>query len=387
MLLPGLGDIRAAYDLAPDSTRVSLVVTTYLFGLGIGQVVYGPLADRFGRKPAVLAGLSLYAAGAIGSGLSPSLEVMLAFRFLMGLGAASPRAMSLTIARDRFSGDAMTRVVSLVMLFFQLSPAVAPLLGEGLLVIGSWQLIFGFAAGMAVLTMLWTTRFRETLVPERRLPLTFARTLRSAKVIGGSRWALGHGLVLMFEFTAFYVYLSSSELVFDDVFDRGELFAVSFAIGALVQAMANLIASRLAPVIGTAPAHGPRHDGLRRCRCRLARRHRGGGRSPELLALARTAVDAERVPHARADVGEQLGDAAVGRVRRHRLGPDRHDVDDGCGDHLVVRRGDDPRIGHAHVAGVLRVRVAGRRQPVVGERWQPRTGRVSADPSIDRRHC
>ena len=105
---PALGDIRAAYDLAPDSTRVSLVVTTYLFGLGIGQVVYGPLADRFGRKPAVLAGLSLYAAGAIGSGLSPSLEVMLAFRFLMGLGAASPRAMSLTIARDRFSGDAMT---------------------------------------------------------------------------------------------------------------------------------------------------------------------------------------------------------------------------------------------------------------------------------------
>ena len=149
VLLPGLGDIRAAYDLAPDSTRVSLVVTTYLFGLGIGQVLYGPLADRFGRKPAVLAGLSLYAAGAIGSGLSPNLEMMLAFRFLMGLGAASPRAMSLTIARDRFSGDAMTRVVSLVMLFFQLSPAVAPLLGEGLLVIGSWQLIFGFAAVMA----------------------------------------------------------------------------------------------------------------------------------------------------------------------------------------------------------------------------------------------
>lgn len=251
VLLPGLGDIRVAYDLAPDSTRVSLVVTTYLFGLGIGQVLYGPLADRFGRKPAVLAGLSLYAAGAIGSGLSPSLEIMLAFRFLMGLGAASPRAMSLTIARDRFSGDAMTRVVSLVMLFFQLSPAVAPLLGEGLLVIGSWQTIFGFTTLMAALTMLWTTRFAETLAPEHRLPLTFARTVRSARAIGGSRWSLGHGLVLMFEFTAFYVYLSSSELVFDDVFDRGGLFAVSFAIGALVQAAANLFASRLAPVIGT----------------------------------------------------------------------------------------------------------------------------------------
>ena len=152
--------------------------------------------------------------------------------------------MSLTIARDRFSGDAMTRVVSLVMLFFQLSPAVAPLLART-------------AGGRVVAVDLRIRRgdgraddgvddhFRETLAPERRLPLTFARTLRSAKAIGGSRWALGHGLVLMFEFTAFYVYLSSSELVFNNVFDREELLAVSFAIGALVQAAANLIASRL----------------------------------------------------------------------------------------------------------------------------------------------
>jgi len=251
VLLPGLSDIRSAFDLAPDSTRVSLVVTTYLFGLGGGQVLYGPLADRFGRKPAVLLGLGMYAAGAIGSGLSPNLEVMLAFRFLMGLGAASPRAMSLTIARDRFSGDAMTRVVSLVMLFFQLSPAVAPLVGEGILAVGSWQTIFMFAAGMAVLTMIWTTRFHETLTPERRLPLTFARTGRSARAVVGSRWAFGHGLVLMFEFTAFYVYLSSSELVFDDVFGRGGQFAVFFAMGAVMQAAANLMASRIAPLMGT----------------------------------------------------------------------------------------------------------------------------------------
>jgi len=251
VLLPGLGDIRSAFDLAPDSTRVSLVVTTYLFGLGTGQVLYGPLADRFGRKPAVLLGLGMYAAGAIGSGLSPSLEVMLACRFVMGLGAASPRAMSLTIARDRFSGDAMTRVVSLVMLFFQLSPAIAPLIGEGLLAIGSWQTIFAFAAGMAVLVMVWTTRFKETLTPERRLPLTFARTGRSARAVVGSRWALGHGLVLMFEFTAFYVYLSSSELIFDDVFGRGSQFALFFALGALLQAAANLAASRIAPLMGT----------------------------------------------------------------------------------------------------------------------------------------
>jgi len=252
ILLPGLSNIRAAYDLAPDSTQVSLIITVYLFGLGTGQVFFGPIADRFGRKPAVLIGLGVFASGAIGSALAPTLSIMLVFRFAMGVGAASPRAMSLAIARDRFSGDAMTRVVSLVMLFFQLSPAIAPLLGEGLLVIGTWQSIYVFAAGLAVVLMIWTTTFAETLADDRRLPLTLARTARSARMIIGSRWALGHGLVLMFEFTAFYVYLSSSELIFDDVFGRADIFAVCFAIGAVIQAAGNLGASRLAPRFGTA---------------------------------------------------------------------------------------------------------------------------------------
>jgi len=252
VLLPGLSNIRAAYDLPPDSTQVSLIITVYLFGLGTGQIFFGPIADRFGRKPTVLIGLGLFAASAIGSALAPTLTVMLVFRFVMGVGAASPRAMSLAIARDRFSGDAMTRVVSLVMLFFQLSPAVAPLLGEGLLVIGPWQGIFVFAASAAVVVMLWTTTFAETLAEDRRLPLTFARTAQSARAIVGSRWAFGHGLVLMFEFTAFYVYLSSSELVFDDVFGRGDVFALCFALGAIIQAVGNLSASRLAPRFGTA---------------------------------------------------------------------------------------------------------------------------------------
>lgn len=251
VLLPGLSDIRAALGLEPDSTQVSLLVTVYLFGLGTGQIVYGPVADHFGRRPAVLVGLCGYALGAIGAALSPNLLTMLAFRFVMGLGAASPRAMSLTIARDRFEGDAMTRVVSLVMLFFQLSPAVAPLLGEGLLQIGSWQGIFVFCAAAALVTALWTTRFEETLDPHRRLPLTFARSWASARAIAGSRWALGHGLVLMFEFTAFYVYLSSSELIFDDVFGRAGLFAWCFAASALLQAAGNLVASRVVAQIGT----------------------------------------------------------------------------------------------------------------------------------------
>lgn len=251
VVLPGLSDMRVTYELPSDSTRLSLIITIYLVGLGTGQIFYGPFADRFGRKPTVMVGLGLFGLGAIGSALAPNVSVLVIWRFVMGLGAASPRAMSLTIVRDRFSGDAMTRVVSLVMLFFQLSPALAPLLGEGLLAIGPWQGIFVFAAGVAAVIVLWTTTVAETLTDDRRLPLTFARTAQSGRAILASRWALGHGFVLMFEFTAFYVYLSSSELIFDDVFGREHLFALCFALGAIIQATVNLAMSRLAPRYGT----------------------------------------------------------------------------------------------------------------------------------------
>ena len=191
----------------------------------------------------------------------------------------------------------------------------------------------------------------------------------------------------MFEFTAFYVYLSSSELVFDDVFDRGELFAVSFAIGALVQAMANLIASRLAPVIGTARLMVRVMTGYVGVGAALLVVTVAAGGHPNFWlwlallwtlnafhALVLTSANSLAMQPLAAFAG--TGSGLIGTMSMM-----------GAAIIVVVRRGDDPRIGHAHVAGVLRVRVAGRRQPVVGERWQPRTGRVSADPSIDRRHC
>lgn len=253
VMLPAMGEMREAFGLEPDSTRISFVVTTYLLGLGAGQVLYGPLADRFGRRPALFLGLSLYVVAAAAVVFSPSLTLVFVARFVMGVGAASPRAMSMAIARDRWEGDAMARVMTLVMVFFLLSPAIAPLLGEALLVTGRWEAIFVFAGVFGGGVALWTARFEETLDPADRLPLTFARTARSARIVFGSRWALGYALVLLFDMSAFFVYLSSSELLFDDVFDRGSQFAVFFALGALVMAGANVGASRLIPRVGAVP--------------------------------------------------------------------------------------------------------------------------------------
>ncbi len=250
VLLPALGDIRTAFDLDPDATQVSLLVTFYLIGLGLGQLLCGPFADRFGRRPVIFVGLAIFVLAALGVVVAPTLEVAMVLRFVMGLGASTPRAMAMAVARDRWHGDAMARVMALVMMFFMLAPAVAPLFGQAILVLGPWEAIFVFMALVGVLLGLWSYRFEETLAPADRIPLTFERTRRSAGIVVGSRWAMGHGLLVMFELGAFVTYLGSSELIFDDVFGRGDQFAFFFAGGALVMAAANLLVSRLIPRMG-----------------------------------------------------------------------------------------------------------------------------------------
>jgi DHA1 family bicyclomycin/chloramphenicol resistance-like MFS transporter len=159
--------------------------------------------------------------------------------------------MAMAVARDRWHGDAMARVMALVMMFFMLAPAVAPLFGQAILALGPWEAIFVFMALVGVALGVWSYRFEETLAPADRIPLTFERTRRSAGIVVGSRWAMGHGLLVMFEMGAFVTYLGSSELIFDDVFDRGDQFAFFFAGGALVMAASNLAVSRLIPRLGT----------------------------------------------------------------------------------------------------------------------------------------
>jgi DHA1 family bicyclomycin/chloramphenicol resistance-like MFS transporter len=145
--LPALDDLRDHFDLADDDNAVSQVVSVYLLGMSVGQIIYGPLADRFGRAPVLRAGLGLYALGALLCTVAPSLGALLAARALWGFGAASASVLRTTIARDLYSGDQMARVISVVMGFFLLGPIVAPLFGSAVLAVASWRWVFGSAAG------------------------------------------------------------------------------------------------------------------------------------------------------------------------------------------------------------------------------------------------
>ena len=229
--LPAFDAIEEGFDRTGNT---SLVITLYIVGMALGQLVYGPLADRFGRQPAILGGLALYALGAVLSALAPSFGFLLVSRLLWGLGAAAPAGLRTAIARDLYSGDAMARVTTIMMAVFLLGPIFIPLLGDLMISVAPWQSIFWFAALLAIAGAFWTVRFGETLPEENRRSLDYSSLVIALKQIGRTRVTLGHMIANVFFSGAFFIFLGSSQPVFDQVFDRSSQFARLFAlIGAL----------------------------------------------------------------------------------------------------------------------------------------------------------
>lgn len=247
LVIPAFGAVREALGLEPDSTQVALTVTTYFLGLSVAQIVYGPLADRFGRKPVLLAGLGVYGLGAIAAGLAPNLSVLLISRLLWGVGAAGPRVLLMAISRDVYDGDRLARVLSLAAAIFMIIPAMAPLAGQAILTTGgSWRLVFAAPLIPAAALIIWTLlRLDETLDPGDRRPLTFARTGVAIRAVTGNRLALGYSLALMFDFASFASFLASSELLFDRVYDRSTQFPLLFGLMSAVMGISAFGGSRV----------------------------------------------------------------------------------------------------------------------------------------------
>ena len=250
MALPAFTEIRLGLGLAADSPRVALTVTLYFFGLAGAQLLYGPFTDRFGRKPVLYAGLALYTLGALGSALAPSFGVLIASRLIWGIGAAGPRALSLAIGRDLYEGDRLGRVLSAVAAVFMVVPAIAPLLGQAVLALGSWRWVMGAPMVLTVVLALWIIRLPESLPPERRRPLTLARTRDAVVAVFANRLTIGSALAVMFDMGAFFSFLGSSQLLFDDVYGRGDVFAYYFAGMSVFMGLVVFTGSRLVTQIG-----------------------------------------------------------------------------------------------------------------------------------------
>ncbi len=250
-ILPAFSEMEDAFDLGASGSSISLSITVFLIALGAGMIVWGPLSDRYGRKPTMYASLALFVAGALLSTFAGSFPVFLAGRFVWGIGAAGPRTVGLAIVRDSYDGDLMSRIMTLTSAVFLLVPVVAPGLGELMLLIGSWRLTTAVGAGLGVVTAVWFTRIHETLDPADARPFELSRLTGAARSVVTNRTTMTYTLATTMTYAAFFPWLGSSVQMIDDIYGRPDQFALLFGGNAIVMAGVIVSTERLVARYGT----------------------------------------------------------------------------------------------------------------------------------------
>jgi DHA1 family bicyclomycin/chloramphenicol resistance-like MFS transporter len=223
-----------------------LVIVAYTLGFGIGQLFWGPLADRYGRKPILVLGILAYVAFAFFCSAAPTFEALVAGRMLQGASAAVTRVLVVAMVRDLFEGEAMARVMSLVFMVFMLVPVLAPSLGQAILLFGPWQAIFWVLAGYGLIMGLWSLiRLPETLHPEYRRTLEVRELATAAKAVLTERQSLGYTLAQTAIFAGLVAYISSIQQIVFDAFKQPEAIGLVFGVVAAPMALASWLNSRV----------------------------------------------------------------------------------------------------------------------------------------------
>ena len=244
-MLPALQQIGIDLNVQNPNDR-QLVISMIFMGLAVGQLFFGPLSDKTGRKPAIFYGLTVFMAGSLLSMFSVNFPMMLAGRVLQGIGISAPRAVTLALIRDQFEGREMAQVMSFVMTVFMLVPMIAPTMGQAILLFAGWRTIFGSYILLSLIVFVWLAmRQPETLAPENRSPFTVQRILTTTLEIIKTRRALGYTITAGLVSGGFIGYLNSSQQIFQELYELGTRFPLYFAIISGSVALASLFNSRL----------------------------------------------------------------------------------------------------------------------------------------------
>ncbi len=244
-VLPALDAISDELGFAGANDR-QLIVMLVFVGMGLSQVVYGPLSDSIGRKRTAMLGWAVFIVGTVLAMVATTPAMMFAGRLLQGLGAGGPRIVAMAVVRDLYEGRPMARILSLVMTIFMLVPMLAPIIGQGAEAIGGWRAIFGLYLAMALVSGGWyLVGVPETLDPAQRRPLSprpviaaFAEVLRTRSTMF---YTFGAALV----FGAFVVYLATAQQVLEEGYQLDPLFPWAFGALAFAFALASFANSRL----------------------------------------------------------------------------------------------------------------------------------------------
>lgn len=249
-MLPALPAIAAA--LSPsDPNKAQLVLTAFVLGMGVGTLFAGPLSDSLGRKTTILAGFALYILASAAAWAAPSLETLLVARIVMGLGAAAPRTVTIAMVRDMFKGPEMAQIMSFAMMVFTVVPAIAPLMGQGVIALAGWQAIFLVYIGFALVVASWLhLRQPETLPLAARRPLAFGPLLTACREVLSLRIVQLSILTQALTLGMLFATLSSMEGIFAQTFDRAGSFPLWFALIAVASMSGSILNARLVMRIG-----------------------------------------------------------------------------------------------------------------------------------------
>lgn len=257
IMLPAFPAIGDAFAVGNANDR-SLVITVFLLGFGLPQLFFGPVTDRFGRRAPILIGLGVFILACLATVSVTSFAAMLALRFVQGLAAAAMRVAIIAAVRDRYSGQAMVETMSLIFTIFLVVPIVCPGIGQLILFLGPWPLIFIFMALVGLVLGVWGYfRLPETLPRAERRPLDPAAVTGGFAQVLGHRRAFFYGIAGMFLFGVICNFLNTAQPIYVDIYGLGALFPLALAATAGVEALSQVPCSRVSRRFGMRrTAHG-----------------------------------------------------------------------------------------------------------------------------------
>ena|SRR5579859_445106 len=249
-MLPALPAMGRSFAVSDDN-QLQFVITLFMAGGGFGQVLYGPLADRFGRSPVLLLGMGLYGCVALMAAAATSIDMLLGLRLLQGLVAAAVSVIPKSIVRDRHAGAQMAKVMSITFIIFLIVPVIAPTVGQALLLVMPWRGIFVVLSCAACVVAAWIAlRLPETLNPDHRRSLHPMHMLRAAVQVVTERTSIFYTLATSMLIGSLMAYISTLPQIFADFFHLPKLMPAIFALCAGTMAVTSLFNARFVERLG-----------------------------------------------------------------------------------------------------------------------------------------